>query len=158
MWWCLSKPHRWAGNICGVFIFVYGVGTPYTKNPRGWSRFESARKNLKKLAKKCWHSSGGMVLYLSAKRWDKRMTSEASARSRRKEPIDVKKHQRDLRGFGMLQVRKVRQLREKSLTKNHFCDKIIKSSAAWLRRYRTLKIEQYRKTCNGTYFRVGKTW
>ena len=49
------------------------------------------------------------------------------------------------------------KLRKKSLTKNHFRDKIIKSSATRLRRYRTLKIEQYRKTCNGTYFRVGKT-
>ena len=49
------------------------------------------------------------------------------------------------------------KLRKNSLTKNHFRDKIIKSSATWLRRCRTLKIEQYRKTCNGTYFRVGKT-
>ncbi|MBS7083053.1 MAG: hypothetical protein KH061_06595, partial [Faecalibacterium prausnitzii] len=40
---------------------------------------------------------------------------------------------------------------KKCLTKNRFCGKIIKLSAAWLRRYRTLKIEQYRKTCNGTY-------
>jgi hypothetical protein len=45
------------------------------------------------------------------------MTSEASARSRRKEPIDVKKHQRDLRGFEILQVQKVRQLRKKELDK-----------------------------------------
>ena len=48
------------------------------------------------------------------------------------------------------------KLRKKSLTKNHFCDKIIKLSATWLRRYRTLKIEQYRKTCNGTYFSCWK--
>ena len=67
------------------------------------------------------------------------MTSEASARSRRKEPIDVEKHQRDLRGFGTLQVQKVRQLRKKSLTKNHFCDKIIKSSAERLRRSQDLE-------------------
>jgi hypothetical protein len=45
------------------------------------------------------------------------MTSEASARSQRKEPIDVKKHQRDLRGFETLQVQKVRQLRKKELDK-----------------------------------------
>ena len=67
------------------------------------------------------------------------MTSEASARSQRKEPIDVKKHQRDLRGFEALQVQKVRQLRKKSLTKNHFCDKIIKSSAERLRRSQDLE-------------------
>ena len=46
---------------------------------------------------------------------------------------------------------------KKCLTKNHFCGKIIKSSAAKAEAHRTLKIEQYRKTCNGTYFRVGKT-
>ena len=91
MWWCLSKPHRWAGNICGVFIFVYGVGTPCAKNPRGWSWFESARKNLKKLAKKCWHPARCMVLYLSAKCWGKRMTSESQLEVKRKEPIDVRK-------------------------------------------------------------------
>jgi hypothetical protein len=67
------------------------------------------------------------------------MTSEASVRSQRKEPIDVKKHQRDLRGFEMLQVQKVRQLRKKGLTKNHFCDKIIKSSAERLRRSQDLE-------------------
>ena len=157
MWWCLSKPHRWAGNICGVFIFVYGVGTPCAKNPRGWSWFESARKNLKKLAKKCWHLARHMVLYLSAKRWDKRMTSESQLEVKRKEPIDVRKFRSAPRNWECSKFDKKRKLRKKSLTKNHFCDKIIKSSAAWLRRYRTLKIEQYRKTCNGTYFRVGKT-
>ena len=148
MWWCLSKPHRWAGNICGVFIFVYGVGTPYTKNPRGWSWFESARKNLKKLAKKCWHLARCMVLYLSAKRWDKRMTSESQLEVKRKEPIDARKSGRNARDFrdAPSSIRN-EKLRKKSLTKNHFCDKIIKLSAAWLRRYRTLKIEQYRKTC-----------
>ena len=161
MWWCLSKPHRWAGNICGVFIFVYGVGTPYTKNPRGWSRFESARKNLKKLAKKSWHPARRMVLYLSAKRWDKRMTSESQLEVKRKEPIDVRKFRTAPRNWERSkfagEIRITKNFEKKSLTKNHFCDRIIKSSAARLRRYRTLKIEQYRKTCNGTYFRVGKT-
>ena len=56
------------------------------------------------------------------------------------------------------QVQKDRKASEKKyLTKNHFCGKIIKSSAAKAEAHRTLKIEQYRKTCNGTYFRVGKT-
>ena len=36
---------------------------------------------------------------------------------------------------------------KKDLTKNHFGGKINRSSAGRLRRYRTLKIEQYRKTC-----------
>ncbi len=34
---------------------------------------------------------------------------------------------------------------KKCLTKNHFCGKIIKSSAAKAEAHRTLKIEQYRK-------------
>ena len=75
----MSRKHLW-----GVFIFVCGVETPYAKNPRGWSWFESARKNLKKLAKKCWHLARRMVLYLSAKRWDKRMTSESQLGSKAK--------------------------------------------------------------------------
>ena len=82
----MSRKHLW-----GVFIFVCGVGTPYAKNPRGWIWFESARKNLKKLAKKCWHPARHMVLYLSAKRWGKRMTSESRLEVKRKEPIDVRK-------------------------------------------------------------------
>ena len=128
------------------------------KNTRRWSRFQSARKNLKKEVKKCWHPGGDVVLYLSAKRWDKRMTSESRLEVKRKEPIDARKSGRNARDFwdAPSSIRN-EKLRKKSLTKNHFCDKIIKSSAARLKRYRTLKIEQYRKTCNGTYFRVGKT-
>ena len=34
---------------------------------------------------------------------------------------------------------------KKCLTKNHFCGKIIKSSATKAKAHRTLKIEQYRK-------------
>ena len=156
MWWCLSKPHRWAGNICGVFIFVYGVGTPYTKNPRGWSRFESARKNLKKLAKKCWHPARRMVLYLSAKRWDKRMTSEASARSLWKEPTDVQKHQLTLRYWEWFKFRMFKSLEKKSLTKNRFCGKIIKSSAARLRRTGPWKLNNIEKLVTEPIFVLEK--
>ena len=108
----MSRKHLW-----GVFIFVCGVETPYAKNPRGWSWFESARKNLKKLAKKCWHPARRMVLYLSAKRWGKRMTSKASARSPWKEPIDVKKSQRDLRDFETSKFRKFKSFWKKELDK-----------------------------------------
>ena len=44
-----------------------------------------------------------------------------------------------------------------SAKNGRYVTKIIKSSAAKAEAHRTLKIEQYRKTCNGTYFRVGKT-
>ena len=143
MWWCLSNPHRWAGNICGVFIFVYGVGTPYAKNIRGWSGFESARKNLKKLAKRCWHPARCMVLYLGAKRWDKRMTSESQLEVKRKEPIDVRKFRSAPRNWERSkfagEIRIAKNFEKKSLTKNHFCDKIIKSSATRLRRKQDLE-------------------
>ena len=46
---------------------------------------------------------------------------------------------------------------KKCLTKNRFCGKIIKSSAARLRRTGPWKLNNIERTCNGTYFRVGKT-
>ena len=49
------------------------------------------KKEWKKSVKKCWQGGGGVVLYLSAKRWGKRMTSGASAGSPWKEPIDAEK-------------------------------------------------------------------
>ena len=51
---------------------------------------------------------------------------------------------------------KIEKLLKKYLTKNHFCGKIIKLSATKAEAHRTLKIEQYRKTCNGTFYSVGK--
>ena len=79
-----------------------------------------------------------------------RMTSESGRSKAKRTNMDTLKNEP--------QVRKDRKASEKKcLTKNHFCGKIIKSSAAKAEAHRTLKIEQYRKTCNGTYFRVGKT-
>ena len=160
MWWCLSNPHRWAGNICGGFIFVYGVGMPYAKNPRGWSGFESARKNLKKLAKKCWHPARRMVLYLSAKRWDKRMTSESQLEVKRKEPIDVRKFRPAPRNWERSkfagEIRITKNFEKKSLTKNHFCDKIIKLSAGWLRRTGPWKLNNIEKLVTEPIFVLEK--
>ena len=161
MWWCLSKPHRWAGNICGGFYFCLRCRDALHKESKRMKLIWVSAKKPEKLAKKCWHPGRCMVLYLSAKRWDKRMTSESQLEVKRKEPIDVRKFRPAPRNWERSkfagEIRITKNFEKKSLTKNHFCDKIIKSSAAWLRRYRTLKIEQYRKTCNGTYFRVGKT-
>ena len=157
MWWCLSKPHRWAGNICWGFYFCLRCRDALHKESKRMKLIWVGAKKPEKLAKKCWHPGRCMVLYLSAKRWDKRMTSESQLEVKRKEPIDVRKFRSAPRNRERSKFDKKRKTSKKSLTKNHFCDKIIKLSAAWLRRYRTLKIEQYRKTCNGTYFRVGKT-
>ena len=53
--------------------------------------------------------------------------------------------------------KKLKNNSKKCLTTYHESDKINELSAAKAEAHRTLKIEQYRKTCNGTYFRVGKT-
>ena len=71
----------------------------------GW-----AQKRMKKSVKKCWQGGGGVVLYLSAKRWGKRMTSEATAGSPWKEPIDAEKFRFVLRNFLSVQVQKVQKL------------------------------------------------
>ena len=160
MWWCLSKPHRWAGNICGVFIFVYGVGTPYTKNPRGWSWFESARKNLKKLAKKCWHPARCMVLYLSAKRWDKRMTSEPQLEVKRKEPIDVRKFRpaprnRERSKFDG-EIRITKNFEKRAWQKITSVIKLNKLSAARLRRTGPWKLNNIEKLVTEPIFVLEK--
>ena len=79
--------------------------------PHGQMPFPVVRKKeWKKVVKKCWQEGGGMVLYLSAKRWGKRMTSKASAGSPWKEPIDAEKFRFVLRNFLAGQVQKVQKL------------------------------------------------
>ena len=110
-------------------------------------RFLKSQRNWKKDVKKCWQGRRGVVLYLSAKRWAKRTTSSSSARSPWKEPMNVQMFRFVPRNSWTIQAQKVQKLRKKDLTKNYFGGKINRSSAERLRRYRTLKIEQYRKTC-----------
>ena len=68
------------------------------------------KKDGKNPSKSVDKEAGGVVLYLSAKRWGKRMTSEASAGSLWKEPIDAEKFQFVLRNFLSAQVQKVQKL------------------------------------------------
>ena len=74
-------------------------------------------KNAEKLRKNACQNHLNMVLYVSAKRWDKRMTSEVSARSLWKEPIDVQKHQLVLRCWERSKFGKVQKLRKKTWQK-----------------------------------------
>ena len=125
--------------------------TPWYVLPAALSRKEQAlfigrteefyplQRIWKKDVKKCWQKGGDVVLYLSAK-------------GRRKEWLLKAAEAKQKNQYGYVEKRATSSVKSKSfwkkcLTKNHFCGKIIKSSAAKAEAHRTLKIEQYRKTC-----------
>ena len=113
----LETPQMSRKHLLGFLFLSTASGCLTRRNTRGWSGFESARKNLKKLAKKCWHLARHMVLYLSAKRWDKRMTSESQLEVKRKEPIDVRKFRPAPRNRERSKFDKKRKTSKKELDK-----------------------------------------
>ena len=121
--------------------------------PHAWMDCKKDRKNLPKSVDrrwKVWYYTWAPSAETKNDFWNLSTKPLKRTNRRWKVPVSTEK-------LWSIQVQNVQKPRKKSLTKNRFCGKIIKSSAAKAEAHRTLKIEQYRKTCNGTYFRVGKT-
>ena len=81
----MSRKHLWG------FYFCLRCRDALREESKKMKRIWVGAKKPEKLAKKCWHPARHMVLYLSAKRWDKRMTSESQLEVKWKEPMDVRK-------------------------------------------------------------------
>ena len=111
----MSRKHLWGFYFC--LRCRDALHKESKRMKRIWVDAKKKKKNLKKLAKKCWHPARRMVLYLSAKRWDKRMTSESQLEVKRKEPIDVRKFRPAPRNRERSKFDKKRKTSKKELDK-----------------------------------------
>ena len=75
---CLSsRPNRWKDRSGQAAKIKEAASEDAQREAEGIqivsisARLNGLQKRQKKLAEKCWQKAGGVVLYLSAKRWDK---------------------------------------------------------------------------------------
>ena len=107
----MSRKHLWG------FYFCLRCWDALRKESKRMKLIWVSTKKPEKLAKKCWHPARRMVLYLSAKRRDERMTSESQLEVKRKEPIDVRKFRPAPRNRERSKFDKKRKTSKKELDK-----------------------------------------
>ena len=102
-------------------------------------------KRAKKLKKGVAKRAGVWYYTWAPSAETKEWLLKSQLRSERKEPIDAERFQSVLRNRKRSKFKTFETLRKKCLTKNHFCGKIIKSSAARLRRTGPWKLNNIEK-------------
>ena len=96
---CFWGRKPWKCPLCFYIIIRKNESKKQVKTLQKTGKKVQRRKKSKKLVKKACKVGGDVVLYLSAKRWDKRMTSKSQLEVKRKEPIDARKSGRNARDF-----------------------------------------------------------
>ena len=124
-----------------AFIASKEMQVPRKKLVKRPNREKRAKKLKKGVAKRA-----GVWYYTWAPSAEtKEWLPKSQLRSERKEPIDAEKFRFVPRNLKRSKFKTFEMLRKKCLTKNHFCDKIIKSSAGRLRRTGPWKLNNIEK-------------